>query len=552
MAGKTFPELTALSAPVVDSDVVAAYRSPGPAKRTTAAELKSFVLASSTITALEASGAIVGDIAVGSTSAAYLVTPSVGTTAAYARGKLYAFTPDVTNALNPTLKFGTGPALQFTDRDAATMPAGTLPAGRPVIVMYETGFGGYFRLLYADRMPLFRTVESSGTANAIVATSSGAFAPIPAYTTNLVIVVRLSFDVTTAVPTLALDGLTALGIYDSSNNNVDPRLLRQGNYLVLRYSTSFGGLWQVVSPIAPPLWSASAFEGLQRADESASGARSLREELITASVLPTISLNPTPIYDNQFTSSGDVTGIASAKGTGPDSSYTAVDLTWSSADGGYGESSAVATPGATSWWLDWNHVGWGPGMLHLLAIFNSTMNGGALPNRTDLRNCRVSIAYKAVNLYLPAEARLMFHWQGPDLSVANGGTGKRINFQWHEPLDIRLGSLGLGKGAPAHPNTGTGRLINGSGTIDIDFVPNDAYWRCLGSSRDRIDTYAFAPVERVMRAALTSGAASSYDNMQIQIVYPQQWGGAAGPKTGPVDRAYGALRIESFVIKVPV
>jgi hypothetical protein len=34
---KTFPELSALSAPVVDSDVLAVYRSPGPAKRTTAA-----------------------------------------------------------------------------------------------------------------------------------------------------------------------------------------------------------------------------------------------------------------------------------------------------------------------------------------------------------------------------------------------------------------------------------------------------------------------------------------------------------------------------------
>jgi len=33
---KTFPELQALSAPVVDSDVLAVYRTPGPAKRTTA------------------------------------------------------------------------------------------------------------------------------------------------------------------------------------------------------------------------------------------------------------------------------------------------------------------------------------------------------------------------------------------------------------------------------------------------------------------------------------------------------------------------------------
>lgn len=40
---KTFPELTALSAPVVDSDVLALYRSPGPAKRTTVSDLASYV-----------------------------------------------------------------------------------------------------------------------------------------------------------------------------------------------------------------------------------------------------------------------------------------------------------------------------------------------------------------------------------------------------------------------------------------------------------------------------------------------------------------------------
>jgi hypothetical protein len=39
---KTFPELQALTAPVVDSDVLAVYRSPGPAKRTTASVLKTY------------------------------------------------------------------------------------------------------------------------------------------------------------------------------------------------------------------------------------------------------------------------------------------------------------------------------------------------------------------------------------------------------------------------------------------------------------------------------------------------------------------------------
>jgi len=40
---KTFPELQALSAPVVDSDVLTVYRSPGPAKRTTASVLGTYI-----------------------------------------------------------------------------------------------------------------------------------------------------------------------------------------------------------------------------------------------------------------------------------------------------------------------------------------------------------------------------------------------------------------------------------------------------------------------------------------------------------------------------
>ena len=42
---KTFPELQALSAPVVDSDVLAVYRTPGPAKRTTATIFADYIKA---------------------------------------------------------------------------------------------------------------------------------------------------------------------------------------------------------------------------------------------------------------------------------------------------------------------------------------------------------------------------------------------------------------------------------------------------------------------------------------------------------------------------
>lgn len=42
---KTFPELQALSAPVADSDVLAVYRTPGPAKRTTASVFSDYIKA---------------------------------------------------------------------------------------------------------------------------------------------------------------------------------------------------------------------------------------------------------------------------------------------------------------------------------------------------------------------------------------------------------------------------------------------------------------------------------------------------------------------------
>lgn len=41
MTGKTVPELSPLSAPVLDTDVVAVYRSPGPLRRTTVSEISS-------------------------------------------------------------------------------------------------------------------------------------------------------------------------------------------------------------------------------------------------------------------------------------------------------------------------------------------------------------------------------------------------------------------------------------------------------------------------------------------------------------------------------
>tara|TARA_R110000868_G_scaffold257432_1_gene514546 strand:- start:70 stop:2475 length:2406 start_codon:yes stop_codon:yes gene_type:complete len=67
---KTYPELTALSAPVVDSDVLAAYRSPGPLKRFTAAQLLSYASAPF---ALSTGAALVGSINTGTGAVAETV-----------------------------------------------------------------------------------------------------------------------------------------------------------------------------------------------------------------------------------------------------------------------------------------------------------------------------------------------------------------------------------------------------------------------------------------------------------------------------------------------
>lgn len=87
---KTFPELQALSAPVVDSDVLAVYRTPGPAKRTTASVLGTYVntvigtaftrtlLDDADATTARATLAAVGTAALAATGGAALVGASPG------------------------------------------------------------------------------------------------------------------------------------------------------------------------------------------------------------------------------------------------------------------------------------------------------------------------------------------------------------------------------------------------------------------------------------------------------------------------------------------
>lgn len=384
-----------------------------------------------------------------------------------------------------------------------------------------------------------------GTANAI--TMSTPRGLVKEWSQNNRFQMTLAADVTVATPTISVDGLTAKGLYDAAANVLPQGFLRAGMNIEFRYTTSFDCL-RLVSPRVEPRHSPIALRALQIADSAAAGARA---NYLDAN--PSPLLDPTPLYNNTMDVSGDATVFKTAHGSGPDSAATYDSLTWSSAGGGYAEATGIATAGASSWWWDWNHVDPGPGFLNLLIVANTVENGGGpLPNIADLTNIRVTFELEAVDLYLPDGARLVFHWQGQDVPVEDGGTGKAINYHWHEPLDVALGSGGAGMGWPPIRDEGSsGTTLNGSATYQIDFVPNDAFWYCLGSSLGRYDIYNTAPVSRVMTGAALSAFVSSYFNMQIQVAYPQQYGGMEGPRTPPFERATGALRLKSFKIEEP-
>lgn len=91
---QTYPELTALTAPVVDGDVLAVYRSPGPLRRTTASVLKTYA---QTGVALSATLAATGGAALIGTSDGGTVQGSLNS-AVRSVGFYGALTPPATAA----------------------------------------------------------------------------------------------------------------------------------------------------------------------------------------------------------------------------------------------------------------------------------------------------------------------------------------------------------------------------------------------------------------------------------------------------------------------
>jgi len=139
---KTFPELEALSAPLVDSDVLAVYRSPGPAKRTTASVLSDYIKA---FFSPSTGAALVGSIQTGS-GAALETVQTVLRRQIYAAS--YGFATGASAATNTT-------ALQNAINEAGSVRGGAeviLPPGvflvntvnsRSNVTLRGAGLGGF-------------------------------------------------------------------------------------------------------------------------------------------------------------------------------------------------------------------------------------------------------------------------------------------------------------------------------------------------------------------------------------------------------------------------
>lgn len=161
---KTFPELTALSAPLVDSDVVAVYRAPGPAKRTTASVLKTYAQTGlGTIATQNANAvAITGGSITGITD---LAVADGGTGASDASGartnlglvigtNVQAYDPDLTTWASITPGTGVGTALAINVGSAGAFTTFNGAGGTP----------SSMTLTNATGLPISGLVSSTSTA----------------------------------------------------------------------------------------------------------------------------------------------------------------------------------------------------------------------------------------------------------------------------------------------------------------------------------------------------------------------------------------------------
>ena len=184
MTGKTVPQLDALSAPVVDSDVLTLYRSPGPLRRTPASTVQSYMQTGvATLATLAASGgsALVGFLQAGSNITARTVQAKLRDTVSLVEtGGVANGTTDNGNAFARAFaNLTAGQALHIpvgtTLLTAATIASGANPNGfRPpaglmivgegpdsIIRIKRTDFGSFYGFSIVNDNITFRdlTIE---------------------------------------------------------------------------------------------------------------------------------------------------------------------------------------------------------------------------------------------------------------------------------------------------------------------------------------------------------------------------------------------------------
>jgi len=151
---KTYPELTALSAPMVGTDVIAAYRSPGPLNRTTASVLATYVTST------------LGPLAtlVPGTGVATALAVNVGSAGAFTTFNGAGGTPSSLTLTNATgLPVGSGISGLGTGV-ATALAVNVGSAGAPVLFDGAGGTPASMTLTNATGLPIAGLVASTSTA----------------------------------------------------------------------------------------------------------------------------------------------------------------------------------------------------------------------------------------------------------------------------------------------------------------------------------------------------------------------------------------------------
>jgi len=170
---KTYPELTALSAPVQDADVLAVYRSPGPLKRTTAATLQSYMQTGVALSAtLAASGgsALIGFIQSGTGAAAETVQTALRRT---------VYSDQYATPQQAITAAGSGGTVIFKPGGTTTLTAPLLLTG-----LNNVRLVGYGHAMRCGATRIDGYIDCSGSTNVVIEgfNFDGRMSAMPVYT----------------------------------------------------------------------------------------------------------------------------------------------------------------------------------------------------------------------------------------------------------------------------------------------------------------------------------------------------------------------------------